>query len=258
MSGEEVGAVDVATPSTAPAIPENGSMASKSPRAQAYNELYNLARLTTNTEMVPRTLRGRADAAFAVMVYGAELGLEPMQSLRDIHIIEGTPACSANLMRALIHRAGHRLSWRKWTLTEVSLYGRRRDTGEALLVTYTIGDAKRAGVADKPNWKKYPRAMLAARATSELARALFADVLAGLAYTPEELGAVGEIAALDVEYTPDNVDPETGEILEPDDDELYDTDDVDEDTPAHVVQAAMFDAEDAQDAEWVRQAGEDG
>jgi hypothetical protein len=42
------------------------------------------------------------------------------------------------------------------------------------------------GKADS-NWRKYPRAMLLARATSELASMLFSDCLSGVIYTPEEL-----------------------------------------------------------------------
>ena len=83
--------------------------------------------------------------------------------------------------------------------------------------------------------------MLAARATSELARLLFADILHGLAYTPEELGAVGPMAAIDIEYDPARdgkvVDRETGEILDPEPEP--------EDEP---------DADDIEDAEWVQAA----
>lgn len=256
---------DFATPEPAPpevadggvpAVPES---AGKSPRAQAYNELYNLARLTTNTAMVPKPLRGRPDEAFAVMVYGAELGLEPMAAMRSIFLIEGQPTCSAQLMRALIQAAGHVLVWREVGVDRVELYGRRRDTGADTVVVWTMDDARRAKLLGKGNWATYPRAMLAARATSEMARLLFADVLHGIAYTPEEVGAVGPYSAIDVDWDPPaHVDRATGEILddlEPASDDADEVDDeVDEDTPAHVVAAAMFDAEDAADAEWIAQA----
>jgi hypothetical protein len=50
-----------------------------------------------------------------------------------------------------------------------------------------MDDAKRANLAGKNNWRSYPRAMLLARATAELCRALFPDVLAGISHTIEEL-----------------------------------------------------------------------
>ena len=162
--------------------------------------LVTLAKLTTDTEMVPKTLRGRPSAALAVMVYGHELGLRPMTALREVFIIDGTPSCSAKLMRALIFRAGHKLEWITTSSTECKLHGERADGRGTATVTYTLDDAKLAMLLGKDVWKRYPRAMLAARATSELARLIFPDVTVG--YTPEELSRVdlsGEYDYLDVE-----------------------------------------------------------
>jgi hypothetical protein len=240
-----------ATPGTDLAHPAPPAAPEKSAMARHYNDLWALARLTTNTEMVPKALRGRPDAALAVMVYGSELGLSPMTALREVYIIEGTPSCSAKLMRALILRAGHQLEWRVLTRDRAVLTGRRRDRRGHATVEWTLDDARAAGVASKDVWKRYPRSMLAARATSELARLIFPDVTIG--YTPEELGGsvqhFGEYDTIDVEPDdlPGHVDYDTGEIL--------DTVDVNVDErPAHQLAADMFDAEDAQDAEWLRQA----
>lgn len=228
-----------AAPAVVDRVPDKSAM------ARHYNDLWTLARMTTNTEMVPKALRGRPDAALAVMVYGHELGLQPMTSLREVFIIDGTPSCSAKLMRALILRAGHRLSWRDLTAERAVLYGQRRDRQADATLTWSIDDAHQAGIAGKDVWKRYPRSMLAARATSELARLIFPDVTIG--YTPEELGGAtqhfGEYDSIDVDPgdLPGYIDPDTGEII-------------DEDTPAHVVAAVMSDAEDALDAEWLAEA----
>jgi hypothetical protein len=229
-----VGAVEAGGTSAVPAIPDTG----KSARAQAYNELLQLAKLTTNTTMIPKPLRGRPDEAFAVMVYGAELGLEPFAALRSIYIVDGQPTCSAGLMRGLIQSAGHVLQWRHVAADRVVLYGRRRDTGADAQVEWTLEDARRAKLAGKGNWSTYPRAMLAARATSELARLLFADVLHGISYTPEEVGAVGPYSAIDVDYDPGrHVDYETGEITDDTRPDVVDRIEQDTDDES----AAMFD-----------------
>jgi hypothetical protein len=195
-----------------------GGLMEKSAMARHYNDLWQLAKLTSNTEMVPKALRGRPDAALAVMVYGHELGLQPMTALREVFIIDGTPSCSAKLMRALILKAGHRLTWKTVTDAKVVIYGERCDGRAAAEVSWTLEGSKQAGLANKDVWKKYPRAMLAARATSELARLIFPDVTIG--YTPEELGGAtehfGDYDAIDVEAddVPPYVDPDTGEIID--------------------------------------------
>jgi hypothetical protein len=94
--------------------------------------------------------------------------------------------------------------------------------------------------------------MLMARATSLVARAHFGDVVLGMEYTPEELGAVGPYAAVDLDYDPDTdrhmlIDPETGEIL---DDDTVTPRDLADAVDAHT--AILRD--EAEDAEWLRQA----
>ncbi len=66
-----------------------------------------LADTICDTEAVPKAYRGRSDAIVAIFLQGYELGLGPMQSLRSIVMIQGTPTLKAETMRALVMRAGH-------------------------------------------------------------------------------------------------------------------------------------------------------
>jgi hypothetical protein len=177
---------------------------------------WRLSRRICNTPFVPSALRGDPASVLACILTGDELGLGPMQSLRMVHVIEGRPAASAELMRALVNRAGHRIDVVESRQDRVTLAGRRNDTGANAKVTWTIADAQRAKLTGNPAWTKYPRSMLLARATSELCRALFADIIGGL-YTPEETAAIEGRA-----WEPDLgelVDPVTLTTLEPEGDE---------------------------------------
>ena len=165
-----------------------------------------------DTPFVPKSLRGDPASVLACILTGEELGLGPMQSLRMVNVIEGRPAASAELMRALVHRAGHRIDILESTAEQCELYGQRSDTGSSATVVWSIADAHTAHLLPaKPDaaWTKYPRSMLLARATSELCRAVFSDVVGGL-YTPEETAA---IAGHTYEATgAELVDPVTGPL----------------------------------------------
>jgi hypothetical protein len=60
---------------------------------------------------------------------------------------------------------------------------------DAETYTWSLEDAKRAGLAGRPNWSKYPREMLINRCIAEAARFVFPEVMAGV-YAPEEFGGV--------------------------------------------------------------------
>lgn len=150
-----------------------------------------LAKAVAGTDFVPRGLRENPAAITAAILYGDEVGLGPMQALARIAVIDGRPALAAEAQRALILAAGHDLWIEEATITRCTIAGRRRDSDATSRVTWTLDDAKRAGLAGKRNWRTYPRQMLLARASAELARAVFADAIGGLAAT-EELEAVDE------------------------------------------------------------------
>ena len=166
-----------------------------------------LADAICRTEMVPDALRGRADAVLAVVMSGYELGVGPMQALQGINMIKGKPSVSPEMMRALIQQAGHQLRLTA-TNEQATLRCHRRDWApdEWDTFTFTMEDAKNAGLTGNDTWRKYPRAMLTARVTAEAARAVFSDVIAGLSYTPDEveefapvpqgLSQPGEVAVL--------------------------------------------------------------
>lgn len=144
-----------------------------------------LAKHVVNTDFVPRGIRGNAPAIVAAIMYGDEVGLGPMQALAKIAVIDGKPSLAAEAQRALILAAGHEIWIEEASTTRVVMSGKRADSDRISTVTWTMDDAKRANLAGKPNYRAYPRQMLQARATAELARLIFADVIGGLAATEE-------------------------------------------------------------------------
>jgi hypothetical protein len=150
-------------------------------------EAWGLAQRIARTDFVPTALRGKPEAVLAAMLTGHELGIGPMQALSKIHVIEGRPSMAAELMRALVLREGHELWIEESTSTRCTVGARRAGSERDTRVTWTLDDAKRANLAGKTNWRAYPRAMLLARATAEVCRSVFPDLLAGISYSSEEL-----------------------------------------------------------------------
>lgn len=144
-----------------------------------------LAKAVTGTEFVKGSIRHNPGAIAACVLYGDEVGLGPMQALAQISVIDGRPALSAEAMRALILARGHELWVEESTISKATIAGRRRESEQTSRVTWTMDDARRANLAGKQNWRTYPRQMLAARATAELARLIFADAIGGLALVEE-------------------------------------------------------------------------
>lgn len=143
----------------------------------------------SQTTFVPKEYRGKPAELLAAILTGAEMGLPPMTAMNQFHPIQGRSVPSATAMRAVVLSQGHSLWVEESSDKKVTVCGRRRGAPveESTRVTWTEDKAKRAGLSGKENWRKYPQQMLIARATAELCRTVFADCLAGIPYTAEEV-----------------------------------------------------------------------
>ncbi|HRE00731.1 MAG TPA: hypothetical protein PLV68_05495 [Ilumatobacteraceae bacterium] len=151
--------------------------------------VWTYAEAIASTDFVPKALRGNPPAVMACMMKGTEVGLPLMASLSAIHVIEGRPTMSAESMRAVVIARGHKIWVEESSSVRCTVGGRRQGDDRDSRFTFTIDDARAAGLLGKEVWKRYAAAMLLARATAMLCRAVFPDCLAGLSYTREELEA---------------------------------------------------------------------
>lgn len=141
-----------------------------------------------------------APEALGRIMTGRGLGLSAMQAMRGIYSVHGRPGVDAALMHALCLQSPL-CEYFDFVPEEsddmrATFVAKRRGRPEKKL-TFTIEDAERMGVVDRGkdeeakkdnNWNKNRKAMLRARAKSELARIQFPDVIFGM-YSKEELEA---------------------------------------------------------------------
>lgn len=125
------------------------------------------------------------DQALALMLIAQAEGLHPAIAARDYHVISGRPALKADAMLARFQTAGGSVRWKSMTEQCVAAEFSHPQGGK-VEIDWTIDMAKRAGLNNGDNWKKYPRAMLRARCISEGVRTVFPGVVVGT-YTPEEV-----------------------------------------------------------------------
>lgn len=124
---------------------------------------------------------------------GKELGLQPIQAMMNIHIIQGKVTLGASVIAGLIKSSGKydylvlENTNEKCSIQfyQINFDGSKTELGPPS--DFTLEDAKAAGLLSKDNWKKFPRNMLFSRALTNGARWYTPDVFGGPVYVPDEL-----------------------------------------------------------------------
>jgi hypothetical protein len=173
------------SPARAPArLEQLGQLAQ---HAEAMGNAIKLAEAMCASDLVPAIYRNKAENGAAAILYGAELGLTPIQSLQQIFVVQGNPAIYARTMVALVKSKGHRVWTGESTDTSVTVYGQMRGDDHIEESTWTIDRAKQAGYTGNKKYQTDPQAMLYAKAASEVCRKMTPETLLGIAYSREEL-----------------------------------------------------------------------
>jgi hypothetical protein len=159
------------------------------PEQQEFETMKSIASMAFKSGLLPSGIKS-AEAAMIIMLKGRELGIPAMQAFSHIHIINGKPTMSAELMLTQIYKCIPKAVINFITSDDQKCeIESQRPNGNKTRWSFTIIDAKKAELLSKDPWKKYTSAMLRARAITIMARAIFPDCLNGVSYTAEELGA---------------------------------------------------------------------
>jgi hypothetical protein len=178
-----------------------------------FAEAQSLATSLAASDLLPLALRKKVPDVLMTIMAGQELGIPPIAALRTINVIDGKTVLSADIMVAVVRGRGACEYFKRISAsdTEATYETKRRGDAQPQRVTWTIEQAKKAGLHLKDNWRLYPRAMLSSRAKSELARDVYPDVLAGC-YTDDE---ISESTSAPPRVSNANADVVDAEIVEP-------------------------------------------
>lgn len=146
------------------------------------------AKVVAQSSLIPAEYRGKpADIVWAMDI-GDALGVPYTQVMQSMVVARGKMTMSADLMGAVVRRAGHRLRLREDGDSVTATLIRADDSDYEFTVTWDKAKAQAAGLwGSRGPWQQYPRQMLRARAITEVCRQGASDALAGAVYASEEI-----------------------------------------------------------------------
>lgn len=147
-------------------------------------EAMQLAQELAKSEIVPKEFIGKPANILIAVGMGQSVGLSWMQSLQSIAVINGKPTMYGDSVLGIVKASGveeyTEENYNAETKT-ATCTTKRKDDPVVVTRSFSIEDAKKAGLASKPGpWQQYPLRMLQLRARSWALRDKYPDLLKGL------------------------------------------------------------------------------
>ena len=153
-------------------------------------EQIELVKTLSPSALLPESFRNNPANLMYAVQYANALGLAPIHAITGIAVIKGKPTASADLMAAIVRRAGHKLRVIGDDTYAEAVLIRKDDPTFEYKTRWDREKAQKAGLTNNPTYSKYPGAMYRARAVSEVVRMGASDAMYGLIYAPEDFGEV--------------------------------------------------------------------
>lgn len=157
---------------------------------QQFDLIERQCQMLAKSDLCPDAYRHKPANVFFAAMEGHKFGWDPITALHRIYVVGSRPTLTAEAMLGIVRRCGHKVTITGDDRRAVAS-GLRGDTGETHSAVFTVEMADRAGLRTRKGgpWHQYPDIMLQWRAITKLCRFLFSDVLLGMVYTPDEVGA---------------------------------------------------------------------
>lgn len=164
-------------------------MANNLPTLQPANmtEAIEFSKMLAQSELVPKGYRNRPQDILVCIQWGYEVGLQPLQALQNISVINGKPSIWGDSMLALVKKhpacagVSEYIEGEGDNMTAHCEVKRRYgDEIEVTKASFSVDDAKKAALWGKDTYKRYPKRMLTMRARGFALRNAFPDALQGL------------------------------------------------------------------------------
>ena len=158
----------------------------------SFGDMMDMGEQLVRTGFLPAHLRNGAQVA-AVILTGRELGMEPMRAIRSLSLVKGKVVEAADSQLARFKADGGRATFKSLTETEAVLWI-KHPNGDEHTESFTMQDARNAGLASNDNYKKFPKAMLRSRVITAALKSVGWEGAVGN-YDPDELNVTPAPAA---------------------------------------------------------------
>jgi len=144
------------------------------------------ADILAKSTIVPKEFLGNPGNILVAIQWGLELGLQPLQAMQNIAVINGRPSLWGDAVIALV-RSSPLCEYVYETDDGETASCRVKRVGEDEQTrTFSMTDAQQAGLKGKQGpWAQYPKRMRQMRARSFALRDVFPDVLRGMPMAEE-------------------------------------------------------------------------
>ena len=138
-------------------------------------------------DMLPRAYRGQPGAILLAIDWAERHDLAVMDAIHGVAWVQGRPVVDSTLQRAMARNAGYDVRVTEASDTKATVRVLVNGTTVVGTASYTIDEARAAGLTGKDNWKKHTTDMLVARATTRAIKWFCAEALIGGALSPDEV-----------------------------------------------------------------------
>ena len=154
--------------------------------ALSFAAMMQMGQALVGTGFLPDHIKNGPQAA-AIILAGRELGMEPMRALRSLSLVKGKITEAADSQLARFKSDGGRAVFTELSDTGAVL-SLTHPNGDKHTETFTLDDARKAGLLSSGMYSKFPKAMLRSRAITAALKSIGWEGGSGV-YDPSELAA---------------------------------------------------------------------